>query len=328
MSTPIHSMVSGTFTTPATLVPVNIPVPSGFDYIEITNLSDIVTVTNTPAVIVRAQGYASMPAKSSITISGTGAGYGLNTAVNITSGFTFFNDSNSVAFGTPVTNVSSITQASPPVVATANPVANGSVVRMYGTTGMLQISGMDFTTSNYSAGVSFKLAYIDASGFGAAGTAGSFVTIPFDPRFYPRRRFITGITAANPAVVTLSVTHGFVVGEKVRIIVPSAYGMPQINNYLATITAISTTNNTITLDIDSSAFTAFAFPTSAVAAAGVSPALVVPVGEAAINSSTYPYANLLDDATVNQSFGGVQIDTGVLVASKNYSYLARKGQAL
>ena len=81
-------------------------------------------------------------------------------------------------------------------------------------------------------------------------------------------------------VVTLAVTHGLSVGEKVRLKVSSDFGMVEANDLIGEITAVSTTNNTITLDIDASGFTAFAFPTSAVAALGVTPAHIVPVGDA------------------------------------------------
>jgi hypothetical protein len=40
--------------------------------------------------------------------------------------------------------------------------------------------------------------------------------------------------------------------------------MTQMNDVRATVTAVSVANNTVTLDVDSSAFTAFAFPASAV----------------------------------------------------------------
>jgi hypothetical protein len=98
-----------------------------------------------------------------------------------------------------------------------------------------------------------------------------------------------------------------------------------MNNLLGVITAINTTTNTITVNIDSSGFTAFAFPTSAIAALGVSFALVVPVGEAAINSSSQPFGNLLDDATRNISFNGVIIGTAVQSASKLYQWVAERG---
>jgi hypothetical protein len=105
----------------------------------------------------------------------------------------------------------------------------------------------------------------------------------------------------------MSVTHGFTVGQEVRIIVPDAFGMTEIDGLQGTITAIdttTTTGNSITVDIDSTAFTTFAFPLAA--AVPFSPAMVVPLGEAA----TSPYENLLDDATINTGYIGMILAAG------------------
>jgi hypothetical protein len=326
MSTPINAMVSGTFSTPATLVPVNIPLPCGFDYIQITNVTDY---TAHAATIIKAEGYSSQPAASAVVYTGSGANPNVITeTILLTDGFTFVSDSGNVALGAPVA-VTGLSNATPAVLTSAYPGIAGDVVRLYGTTGMLQVAGMDFTVT-VQGGATQNLGFLPAAGFGAAATAGFVRKVSFDPRYYPRRRFITAISQANPAVVQLSVLHDFNVGEKVRIVVPAAFGMPEINGYLATITAVAKTlgtgTNTITLDIDSSAFTAFAFPTSAVAATGVTFAQVVPVGEAV--EAPYGLLSPTLDATLNKSFSGVQIGTGVLVASKNYSYIARKGIAI
>lgn len=325
MSTPLHAQVSGTFSTPATLAPVDLSIPSGCDTIEIVNLTDYATPA---ASIIKAKGFATAPAHSAVVSTGNGANPNVLTdSVLLTSGFTFISDSASTSLGAPVV-ATAVTNATPAVMATGSPLSVGQIARVYGTTGMLQIAGMDFTVTAVAAGVSQTFGFLPAAGFVAPATAGTFRLVPFDGRFYPRRRFITAISQAGSAVIQLSVLHDFVVGEQVRIIVPAAFGMPQINNALATITAISNSIGTgtcsITVNINSSAYTAFAFPTSAVAAGGVSFAEVVPVGEAA----TAPYQNLLDDATRNISFSGVEIDTGILVASKNYSWIATKGQTI
>jgi hypothetical protein len=136
------------------------------------------------------------------------------------------------------------------------------------------------------------------------------------------------ISKASSAVIVLSVTHQYTVGQQVRIIVPSAFGMTEINNQLVTITAINTTTNSITVNIDSTNFTTFAFPTSAVAALGVSQAIVVPVGEAAVNSTAQPFGNLLDDATRNTSFNGVIVGTTVQTGSKLYQWVAERGLSI
>jgi len=334
MSTPLHAQVSGRFTTPATLVPVDLSIPSGCDTIEIINMSDIVKATNTPAVIVMAEGRASLPSHTALTQSGTGAGLDLNDAIKLDGGFTFIPDSGDQTPLAAITTAAGVTKANPAVVTTTDThtdfLQTGDIVRMSNTTAMLQIGGMDFSVGTVVTDTSFQLVYLDASGFAAPATANTYRKIPFDARFYPARRFITGITKAAQAVVTLSVKHGFTVGQEVRVVIPAIPGNPvtqtmfEMNNQLATIVAVDLVNNTITLNIDSSAFTAFRFATSAEAAKGWTMPEIVPVGEAA----TVPYANLLDDATHNVSFTGVEIDPAILVASRNYSWIATKGQSV
>jgi hypothetical protein len=47
--------------------------------------------------------------------------------------------------------------------------------------------------------------------------------------FVPDRSNITGITQANPAVVTTSPDHGLTTGAVVRLVVPRNYGMYPLN---------------------------------------------------------------------------------------------------
>lgn len=205
----------------------------------------------------------------------------LDLEVVTSGGFTRVDQSNQALGAAQATSGTDVTAANPAVVTvTAHGYSNGDRVRIYGTTGMLQIAGYDFTIGNVNTN-DFELSYLDASGFAAVATAGFVRKVPNNPIYSPQANRITGISAANPMVVTLAVTHGLSVGEKLRLKVSSDYGMVEANDLIGEITAVSTANNTVTLDIDSSAFTAFAFPTSAVAAAGVTPAHIVPVGDAA-----------------------------------------------
>lgn len=168
-----------------------------------------------------------------------------------------------------------ITNADPAVVTcTAHGYSNGDRVRIINPTAMLQIGGYEFTIGSVATN-SFELSYLDASGFASAATAGSVRRIPNPPHFKPSRNYITGITAANPMVVTLSITHGLVAGDRVRLSIPSAFDMTEADGLSGEVTAVNTTNNTVTLDIDSSGFTAFSFPASADAG---SPALLIPYG--------------------------------------------------
>jgi hypothetical protein len=331
MSLSINGFVTGTFTSDGN--PVNLSIPSGYNDFDMINITDIgSTAANNN--VMKARGTSAMTAGSAYYSPKTSGAATLDLeATTTTGGFTFLADSATVAIGAlTATSGTDINRANPAVVSTGTTtglVASSSVVRLINNVGMLQISGMDFTIGTISAGVSFQLKYLNNSGFAADSTSGSFRIINATDRYYPRRRFITAITQASPAVITLSVTHGYTVGQAVRIVVPSVFGMTQMNGLLGNITAVTTgSTNTISVDIDSTAFTTFAFPTSAIAAGGITFAQVVPVGEAAINSTSQPYGNLLDDATDNQSITGVTIGATVQTTGKIYQYFARKGTSI
>ena len=327
MSTPVQAILTGTFTSDG--LARNLSIPSGYTKIELFNITDLgSSAASTPVMMSWAT--SSMPIGSGVYALKTNGAATIaipTTLAANSGGFTFVDDSASVALGAALT-VTSTTNATPPVVSLASTagLANGDVVRYYNSAGQLNISGYDFTIDTLVANTSFNLAYMVAPG--GAGTGGFVRRVPFDPRYYPVNRYITSISQAASAVIVLSVTHGFTVGQKVRIIVPDLYGMVEMDNQLVTITAINTTTNSITVDIDSTAFTAFAFPTSAQAALGVNFAQVVPVGEAAINSTAQPFGNLLDDATRNVSFRGVIIGTAVQTGDKLYQWIAYKATAI
>lgn len=324
MSTPIHAIATGTFTSDGTAR--NIAIPSGYTKFSLINITDLGSAAaSTPVMLAWAT--SSMSAGSGIYQVKTNGAATLGAITTLAAnggGFTFVSDSASSALGASLT-VTSTTNAAPPVVSLASTagLANGDVVRYVNAAGQLNIAGYDFTIGSLIANTSFELSYMGAPG--GAGTGGSVRRVPFDPRFYPPYRFVTAITQAASAVITLSVTHQYTVGQQVRLIVPSAFGMIEMNNQTGIITAINTTTNTITVNIDSSGFTAFAFPTSATAALGVSPAIVVPVGEGAVNSTSQPYGNLLDDATRNTSFNGVIVGTAVQTTGKLYQWVAERG---
>jgi hypothetical protein len=210
--------------------------------------------------------------------------------------------------------LTSVSAGATPVVATGNTagLADGDIVRLYNVTGGLQLNGLDFTIDTIIANTSFELAYMAQIVLTGAGT---FRKIPYNPIYYPRARYISSITQAAQAVVKLTVTHGYKVGQVVRFIVPSvagsavSYGMTEINNLQGTILAIDLVNNTITVDIDSSGFTAFAFPTTALAASGFTPAQVVPIGQNTAESLDAG-VDILTDATVNEALVGIQLIAG------------------
>ncbi len=95
--------------------------------------------------------------------------------------------------------------------------------------------------------------------------------LPQPALYYPEWRAIASITKANPCVITLLVRQFYHVGDKVRFQIPTVFGMQQLNstnNGLPVEFTIVAVNNavgtqSITIDVDSTAFTTFAWPAAA-----------------------------------------------------------------
>ena len=104
----------------------------------------------------------------------------------------------------------------------------------------------------------------------------------FSTNFLPSSQVISNITRANPAVVTTVANHGYFNGIYVRVNLPLANGMQEINGgfFLATILS----SNSFSINVDTSNFNSF-IP-------GTSPQVpqVIPVGET---------ANTLKNAEIN-----------------------------
>jgi len=299
MSTPLSMIAEGSFT--STGAAQLIQLPRQPHYFKIINRS---TWGTAPTAVVQSEWYNGMAAGEAKSISEGGAS-ALTAAVTAAggAGFRLIDLSNQTPAAAIAVTV--VSQAASAVVNTATTPQIGDIVRLYATTQMLQIAGMDFTVTAVNPGVAFTLGYLNSAAFAAAANAGFYRVLPRQ-LYTPRQFFITVITVANPAVITTSVAHGYAIGDRIRIHVPAVFGMVQIDNLEANVTAV--TAGTITTDINSSAFTAFAFPTSAVAAAGISFAQVVPVGEIATN---------LTAAEDNIGYYAMQLGTAVVGANGN-----------
>lgn len=303
MSTPLSLIAQGTFISTGAARAIELPKQP--HYFCVRNRS---TWGTAPTAVVQSEWYYGYAAGQATTISEGGASALTATAIAAAgTGFTFV-DLSSQAPGALVASGTAITAANPAVVSDANSPAVGDIVRLFNTTAMLQIASLDFTVTAVTPGVDYTLGYLAANlpGFAAtAATNAAYRIIP--PKYYsPYRRWITNITVANPAVITVSVAHNYQIGDKMRVNVPAQFGMTQINGQLATITAV--TASTITTDINSLGYTAFDFPTSAVAAAGVSFPHIVPVGEVATK---------LTASIDNVAYYAMYLDTGVVGANTN-----------
>lgn len=250
-------------------------------------------------------------------------------------GFTFIDTANPPTFaGLATTAITGTAGTFVVTMANTGSIAVGDWVRLYGTTGELQIAGYTFQVTAVTTNVSITLGYMASSGitFAADATAGTVVKyIP--NRMYPRWSYIANITAATQAVVYFTGKNDYTVGEILSFRVSEDFGMEQMNNVQARVLSVtnSATVSSVTIDYDTSGFTAFAFPTSAVAAAGVSPAVVVPSSSGVVpdnGSATVPQipeGTQLRDAFDNRNKFILDMGANVITSAESvYDWVAFK----
>lgn len=301
----------GTFT--STGASVTIPLRSGVDWMTVYNTTQAAATlgANTKVKFYWQFGFpqGSQWAESKLF------NFVANTNITYTTvgGFTYI-DSSINRYGPTNATITAISTANPAVVTNtgSNGLVAGNVVRLNNIVGAPQFSGIDFTVGNGTlTGGTFSLDY--APVLAVAGTTATWEVVKFDPLYYPTRRYVTSISQATQAVIQFSVTHGYQVGQTIRLQVPAAYGMTQMNNVLATIVAVNTTvapgatSNSVTVNIDSTAFTAFAWPTNAIGA--FTPAQAIPVGENTASALALN-VNILGDATYNSGYIGMNLMGG------------------
>ncbi len=269
-------LASGSFTSDGAVH--NIALRSDFDLFQVWNETQAATTQGTGRG-VKFDWHRGMADQEAFMWTKQNASNAIDLEFVTVDGFTRVNQSNQTLGAELTMSGTEVDVSLNRVTVTSHGYSVGDRVRIYGTTACLQIAGYDYSITAVTTN-NFDLGNANMTAYAADATAGFVRLVPNNPIYSPQANRITGITAANPMVVTLAVTHGLSVGEKIRVKVSSDYGMVQANDLIGEITAVSVSNNTVSLDIDSSAFTAFAFPTSTVAALGVTPAHIVPVGSA------------------------------------------------
>lgn len=71
-------------------------------------------------------------------------------------------------------------------------------------------------------------------------------------------RTIASISQANPMVITTTEPHEYVIGMVVRFLIPIAFGMTELNGLTGQV--IDLTSDTLTINLSSLGFNAFAYP--------------------------------------------------------------------
>ncbi len=283
----------GSFTSTGAAQVINLPFKPS--YVSFTNYTNAFTA---PAAsqVVKAEWYASM-----------GQGFAVQSVYDATpdlvmdaviaNGISTFEAGQLLQYG-PTLAISGITKASAGVVTTTtnHNLKSGDVVQFQGlfqssTTGMPQINGLSFTVTVTGA-TTFSIPwntnqsnYTALSGSPAGATVKK-VLYPY--LYFPGQTFISAITTGTTTTIDTTDAHNFVVGQQVAFRVPTQWGMTQLNSLPNVTTPGSpiyayviavTDYNTVVVNVDSSAYTAFNSNQTVASVPGLSYPQIVAVGD-------------------------------------------------
>jgi len=231
----------------------------------------------------------------------------------ITGGISTFEAGQMLQFGATKV-VGGITKAAAAVVTvTAHGYKSGDVVILEGlfettTTGMPQINGIPFTVTVIDAN-SFSIPWNTNQSNYTAITGGATGTprvkqVLYPYIYFPGTTFISAITLGTTTTIDTTDAHNFVVGQEVAFRIPSQWGTVELNSLpnvlipgspiYAYVIAV-TDYNTVVVNFDSSAYTAFNSNQTVASVPGLSYPQIVAVGDVntggvqvSANSKLYP----------------------------------------
>lgn len=320
--------LSGSFTTPASgNADQTLQLPFIPDLIEIwvqgNSSGDNWTSSANPGPVKYAFWQKGMASGSALCTANT-AGAATDTSTFLSSGGITPVTSSYNSYGASQAG-SGITHANPAVMTltNSNVYNTGDVVLIEGTTGALQFSGIPWSVvktgaTTYNLGISGTT--FDSSGFAADATAVVTRKFNFPTVLSPYISYIVALSTGSTTTVTTSFPHGLSVGDSVRLVIPSPWGSTQISGQQGIVTAV-TNSIKFVVAIDSSSASAFAFPTSAQAGAGVSWPQVIPFGDS---------ASAFDLSAIDNNYQGVTIGNsataGAAILSENSALVLWRAQ--
>jgi len=300
----------GSFTSTGAAQVINLPFRP--EYVQFTNYTNAFTA---PAAsqVVSAEWYSSM-----------GQGFAVQNVYDATpdlvmdsviaQGISTFSAGQMLQYG-PVFVVSDITKANPASVTTttAHGLKSGDVVILEGlfestTTGMPQINGIPFTVTVTGA-TTFTIPWNTSQSnytviSGAATGTPRMKQVLYPYLYFPGTTFISAITLGTTTTIHTTDAHNFVVGQQVAFRIPSAWGTVELNSLPNILTPGSpiyayviavTDYNTVIVNFDSSAYTAFNSNQAVSIVPGLSYPQIVAVGDVntggvqvSAGSSLYP----------------------------------------
>lgn len=229
----------------------------------------------------------------------------------------------------PTIAIASFVPGSPTVFTTSAPhgFQVGDNVRISGMTTAPQMGGLVMTVTAVGSTTTFTTLFNSTAALTSVGSVFKVGNVAFQNSslYYPQNRAIALITLANPMVVTTLVQQNYQIGDVVRFMIPTQFGMQQLNsgsNGLPIQLTVSAVNNAVGTqsvtfaNVDSSAYTAFAWAAAASYPYGLP--VMIPQGEGNTNNligvvpSPLPYGNqnILGFARQNTAQSGLLIGAG------------------
>lgn len=333
----------------ATAASINVPMTDKPDWVIVKNLTD--WGDTTAITSVQSEWFSSMAQGSFISLDQAMTTNALSSNIGTSGGFTFVDQTNpptyaKVAISTGVNGSTFVV-----TTATTTGINVGDLVRLINMTSGHELSGFLFQVTAVNAGVSFTLGYAATAATAKGSTYGNatagFYQKVYPGFMYPALRQVMFISQATQAKVYFARQNDFTVGELVDFRIPTQYGMIELNDLTgksgnaasgnkagaARVLAVtnSATESSITLDYDTTGFTAFTYPSSANVAGGGSPPVCFPAGSGVVpynGSATIPQSppgtNLVD-AFDNRAQYVMNLGTSVVpTASASYVVMAFK----
>ncbi len=340
-------MAKGRFTSTGLAQIVNLPFQP--DYIEMINYTAAAAMTDDVVPFAwwdvnMGQGFAVVDRSN---------GTALLSDIVIANGFSTFAAGQLLQFG-PTLAISGITKASPAVVTTTtnHGLSSGDVVMFQGlfqsaTTGMPQIAGIPFTVTvtgltTFTIPWNTNQSNYTALSGSPAGATVKKVLYPY--LYFPGVSFISAITTGTTTTIDTTDAHNFVVGQEVAFRIPAAWATTQLNSlpnipipgspiygYVIAVTDY----NTVVVNVDSSAYTAFNSNPTVAQTVGLSYPQIVAVGDVntggvqiSSGSSLYPppYFSPIGTTRVN-TINGPAIQ-GAFVNNTSQGFIVGAGSSV
>jgi hypothetical protein len=344
-------MAKGKFTSTGAAKVINLPFQP--DYVEFTNYTASASGDDNG---VPSANWDALMGQGVAVIRRFEAADQLTTDTVDTFGISTFSAGQLLQYG-PTLSVTDITKAAAGAVTTsaAHGLKSGDVVVFSGlyetsTTGMPQIMGIPFTVTVTST-TAFTIPWnTNQSNYtvisGSATGTPSVKKVLYPDIYFPGNSFITAIDTNTPAGFTTIHTtsaHNMVVGQEVAFRIPSQWGTVQLNSLPNTLTpgspvygyVVSVTDyNTVVVNINSSAYTAFDSNQTVASVPGLSYPQMVAVGDVntggvqiSSGSALYPppYAVPIGTTQVN-TIGGPAIQ-GAFVNNTAQGFVIGSGTA-